>query len=327
MDEATTSRLADYVAEVTNAERAQCVDSLQELWSGYGKILRYRLFGSKYSQVIVKWICPPVTQHHPRGWNTNTSQLRKLKSYEVETHWYANWASRCDEHCRVPSFIASRLEGSETIIVLEDLDAAGFDLRLNTLSKTRLDACISWLAAFHAQFLQQKPEGLWPTGSYWHLATRQDELEKMPEGALKDQAHAIDLALSDASFQTVIHGDAKIANFCFSENVSNVAALDFQYVGGGVGIKDLSYSLGSCLASDQLFELHDWCLDTYFARLREYVGSDLTSGEFKALETEWRALYPVAVADFARFLQGWQPGHWKLNPYTQALTEQALGLT
>ena len=32
------------------------------------------------------------------------------------------------------------------------------------------------LAELHARFLGEAPEGLWSEGSYWHLATRLDEL-------------------------------------------------------------------------------------------------------------------------------------------------------
>ena len=44
----------------------------------------------------------------------------------------------------------------------------------------------------------------------------------------------------------------------------------------------------------------------------------------EALETEWRALYPVAWADFERFMMGWSPGHRKLTEYSDATTDRAL---
>ena len=93
--------------------------------------------------------------------------------------------------------------------------------------------------------------GLWECGSYWHLGTRPDELAALEDGPLKTTAPLIDQALRQSQFQTIIHGDAKLANFCFARhhntaNGSTVAAVDFQYVGAGCGIKDVTYFLGSC---------------------------------------------------------------------------------
>jgi hypothetical protein len=61
----------------------EVVEVVQELWSGYGQILRLRLDGD--SQVVVKHIRMSATASHPRGWNSNLSHQRKLKSYQVET--------------------------------------------------------------------------------------------------------------------------------------------------------------------------------------------------------------------------------------------------
>ena len=46
-----------------------------------------------------------------------------------------------------------------------------------------------------------------------------------------------------------MHGDAKLANFLFTSDHSQVAGVDFQYVGGGCGMKDVAYLL-SCLDED-----------------------------------------------------------------------------
>ena len=124
-------------------------------------------------------------------------------------------------------------------MVLEDLDAAGFPVRLASVSPLQLRSCLDWLATFHATFLGVAPEGLWESGTYWHLATRSEELAALDDLRLKEAAPVIDQRLSAARFQTLVHGDAKLANFCFSEEDDGVAAVDFQYVGGGCGMKDV----------------------------------------------------------------------------------------
>src|SRR5690606_8619427 len=82
---------------------------------------------------------------------------------------------------------------------------------------------VKWLAQFHAHFINSSAEGLWQTGSYWHLDTRPDEWNVMKDSPLKERARDLDEALSSARYQTIIHGDAKVANFCFG-NKGTVAA-------------------------------------------------------------------------------------------------------
>ena len=80
-------------------------------------------------------------------------------------------------------------------------------------------------------FLGAEPQGLWPVGTFWHLATRPDELEEMDDLKLKQAAPIIDSKLNNCQFKTIVHGDAKPANFCFGQKTNSVAAVDFQYVG------------------------------------------------------------------------------------------------
>ena len=313
-----------FILQSTNARKLLSTDLLQSLWSGYGKIVRCHLVGTDFPSLILKWVRPQLEANHPRGWNTSTSHTRKLRSYKIEIEWYMRWAARCPETCRVPKYISSRQDGEESILLIEDLDASGFSERRDTLERDELKSCLDWLAAFHSRFIRVEPTDLWPTGTYWHLATRQDEWQNMRSGKLKKRAKHLDNMLSSARYQTIIHGDAKLANFCFSARTKAVSALDFQYVGGGVGVKDLAYFLSSCLDNDALFESHNWCLDRYFSQLKHWSEPTLGADAFSELENEWRSLYSVAVADFSRFLEGWNPGHWKLNDYTRNHVDQVL---
>lgn len=279
-----------FVAEVTGAAKAERLERVQSLWSGYGEIVRVRLTGAPFETVIVKHVDPP------RAPSSDVSHARKLRSYEVETAFYREWATRCDATCKVARLFGERHARDLHVLVFEDLDAAGFAGR-NRLPRGReLDACLEWLASFHARFVGAKPSRLWKIGTYWHLATRQDELAitKKRDPALAAKAPEIDRALNEARFRTLVHGDAKPANFCFGRD--RVAAVDFQYVGGGVGVKDVAYLLHGEPNGKR-------ALDTYFAALRPKLAADIDG---VALEAEWRALYPLAVTDFERFLNGWR---------------------
>ena len=94
---------------------------------------------------------------------------------------------------------------------------------------------------------------------------------------------------------------------------------DFQYVGGGCGMKDVAYFVGSCLSDTECERLESDILDQYFQFLhKELEQPNMT------LEAEWRSLYRVAWADFHRFLKGWSPGHWKLNSYSERVTQEVI---
>jgi len=207
---------------------------------------------------------------------------------------------------------------------MEDLDASGYPERRHNLSSAELRACLSWLAHFHATFMNQKPDGLWDQGTYWHLATRPDELEELTDFKLKNAAHKIDQLLEDAQYTTLVHGDAKVANFCFSSCETRVAAVDFQYVGGGCGMKDVAYLFSSCLDENECERRESQLLDYYFNELTSALAEYQPAINTLEVEKEWRDLYPVAWADFYRFLQGWSPGHWKIHPYSQKLTRKVI---
>jgi Ecdysteroid kinase-like family len=317
-------QLIPLIIAATQAKTAIVDRVIQTLWSGYGEIVRFRLQPSPLTTVVVKWVAPPNQQNHPRGWNTDLSHQRKLQSYQVEMAWYQRWAPQCDTQCRVPHCYLAQQIDDNCLIVLEDLDAAGYPLRKTQLEKPELLLCLQWLANFHGRFLGQAAEDLWPTGTYWHLATRPDEWAAMEESELKRAAQAIDNRLSSCRYQTLVHGDAKIANFCFSEQSEKVAAVDFQYVGTGCGMKDVAYFLGSCLDDQQCQNWEQELLDHYFHFLREAVVRHHSEVDIAELEKEWRNLFAFAWTDFYRFLMGWMPDHWKINHYTRKLCRQVL---
>jgi hypothetical protein len=323
-------------------KQASKLDSIQTLWSGYGEIARY-FVPSLAQSVIVKLVQPPSQMNHPRSWNGARSHQRKLDSYVNESIFYQHYSQQTDHHCRTPSCYFSSTNPSTTLsasesaasaLIMEDLDQAGFSKRCDYADLKTVKLGLRWLAYFHAKFLNQGLDDVWPIGTYWHLATRPDEFDSMPDSRLKQNAQRIDEALNSAHFQTLLHGDAKLANFCFSEKLNDLAAVDFQYVGRGVGIKDVMYFLGSCLGDDALALHADAFLDDYFSLLEQaiehYYIEDNTQGQrrpkvdFSALEKEWRELTPFAWADFERFLVGWATEHYKLNTYMKKQTSFAL---
>jgi len=314
----------EIIRQATGADSIKLMEGIQELWSGYGAILRYRLHGSPRKSVVVKHVRSPEQAGHPRGWNTDLSHQRKLRSYRVESAWYRDWSVRCDTACRVPECLGVTTLDDETLMVFEDLDAAGFAQRRTEVTLQELRACLAWLANFHATFLGAEPRGLWPQGTYWHLATRPDELAALDDAALKQAAPELDRLLRECRYRTLVHGDAKLANFCFSADGRQVAAVDFQYVGGGCGMQDLAYFIGSCLDDEACRDQEQVLLDYYFVQLQQALAIRQPWVDGAALEAEWRALFPVAWSDFHRFLKGWSPGHWKLNSYSEQLTRQTL---
>jgi hypothetical protein len=281
------------IAEIASAQDVIPRGRMGTLWGGYGQLHRVELVGASCAPAVVKWVSPPPNLRRTGG----VSHKRKCRSYDVEIAFYQTFAPRCDEACRVPRLLGARAANDTWIVVLEDLDAAGYDARIRSRDARALGACVAWLAAFHARFVHERPEGLWPQGTYWHLGTRQEELGRMRDKDLQRAAPTLDRALRGATFRTLVHGDAKPDNFCLDQRAARVAAVDFQYVGGGVGVQDLAYLLygTSRGPAAQL-------IDAYFAHLRAALPESIDAG---ALEAEWRGLFAVAADDFRRFLDGW----------------------
>lgn len=304
---------ADQATVVAACGGAEILDAdvIQSVWKGYGTIFRCTFAGSQPS-VVAKVVTPPAGK--------GVAHRRKIRSYEVEAAFYSSYAADCSDDLRIARLMCAQRRATGWLLVLEDLDAAGFPGRGRRLSRQQLHACLRWLARFHGTFLGRSPKRLWKTGTYWHLATRPDELKAMPKGPLRRAASAIDAKLSAATFKTLVHGDAKPANFCFRADGGAVAGLDFQYVGGGAGIKDVAY-----LLSGETRTVVEDGLAAYFTTLTERIGQLHPGVDAMAVAAEWRALYPWACADFQRFLAGWAVGV-RMSRYEQALVDRVLAL-
>lgn len=312
------STLKSFILNKTGARDAWYKEDIQSLWRGYGSIRRVGLKGSHNSTIILKNIDLNQKAESFSDAYAVFAHKRKLRSYEVEGYWYQNYSHYCE--ARIPKCYGVFETPSEVWILLEDLDAAGFSIRKQELSWPYVANCLQWLALFHASFLNKEPIGLWPIGTYWHLETRPYEMTQLRDPILKAAATKIDQKLNQCNFKTLVHGDAKLANFCFSEN-GTVAAVDFQYVGGGCGMKDLAYFVGSCLDENQSEVLENQILDAYFNYFNEYSPQLAPQ-----VENEWRPLYSLAWADFHRFLKGWNPDHFKLNSYSERITKRAINV-
>ncbi|MBR7889482.1 DUF1679 domain-containing protein [Marinomonas sp. A79] len=322
-----------FIKRQCKAKTVQRASLIQSLWSGYGEVARYSLTGlNAPSFVIAKHCTFPSDIKHPRGWHSNVGHARKVRSYEVEQNWYQHWSSRCNPLARIPHCYGSFHDEhtGQRLTLLEDLDAAGYSDRYTGFNIDQILACIQWLANFHAGFIHLSPnaswpQGLWKKGTYWHLDTRPDEWAAMAEGELKKNASKLTHFLDNARYKTLVHGDAKVANFCISPLTNKVAAVDFQYVGGGVGVQDLVYFLGSALSEKELIQHSDYLLSHYFAELSSEL---MAQGESQALAhavvEEWQCLFTIAWADFHRFILGWSPTHPKNTLFSQQLTAQAL---
>lgn len=309
------------VLKSTSAKSIARTSVLQPLWKGYGEIIRVELAGSHYESVVAKHVFFPKNVCPQKHGHNDISHARKIQSYRVETAWYERWNSICDHTCRTPACIAVVKQGDEVVMVLEDLDAAGYARRCSRPSWPEIAAGLTWLAGFHAAFMGCVPEGLWSTGTYWHLDTRPHELKTMDDAALRAAAGPIDRMLKK-TIQTFVHGDAKIENFCFASEGTLVAAVDFQYTGGGCGMKDVAYFVTSSLPDASCEKLENELLTIYFDALRENMNRRNSSILFTDVEAAWRPLYRVARADFHRFYKGWSGQHFSPACYSERVARE-----
>ena len=156
---------------LTRAQGIARVECIQPLWNNYGTLSRVVLQGGEQASVIVKHIQIPGELGHPRGFASDISRDRKIRSYAVETHWYQTQNASVPAKAPTPRCLDAFSEAGELFLLLEDLSTRGLNHVLYAVSWDEITVVLGWLASFHARFLGDAGEGLWPSGTYWHLDT------------------------------------------------------------------------------------------------------------------------------------------------------------
>lgn len=289
------------------------IEQAASVWSDCGEIIRCKLNGEA---CVIKAIEVPQQINHSRITQSEFALARKRQSYLVEFNWYQQFSGQLPlEAAAIPCLNAVQ-ENNQQALLFADFTACGYQQA--QASSAHIDAILRWLAHFHAVNLSSTAEGLWPQGSYWHLATRPDEYARMTHSSLKVEAENIDTALKQCVYQTLIHGDAKLANFAIKPHTNCVYGYDFQYVGKGVGIIDVMYFLGSCLSDKALHTDASAYLDQYYDELALALKCYKPNISAADVIASWDELWAYAWADFYRFLAGWSPEHLKINRYMQS---------
>ena len=321
------ARLLPPPVSLVSKEKQLC-----SLWAGYGRVTAVDVLDGRGSRspVVVKRVAPPASNSDAVG------HARKLDSYRAEACFYRSvgGALAGDGGCQVAAPLAVVEDGAggryALTLALTDLRPTHPHFCKGSLNSAQLKACLRWLAAFHASFwglAGAPPDLATRQGTFWHLATRPDEHASMPDcgewGELKRAAAAIDARLrarASGPHGTLVHGDAKAANFCWAarEGGSEAAAFDFQYVGAGVGARDVAYLLSSAgSASDG----EGACLDLYHEALMEELasrGRDPAGYDRETLRSD----YDLSAADFVRFMAGW--GWWGAGADRAAATARVV---
>lgn len=311
----------------TGATSIDDYDHVQPLWGGYGEVLRVEVTGAPVDTLIVKRVAPPGGTRGKK--KSKEAHARTLATYDNELLFYENFADRLESKVRLPRlFCGQRLEDS-WIFVMEDLLQAGFVAGRRSYSPADVHGALRFLARFHAEFLGDSGQGLWRHGSYWNLAARKADLPQMKNERLKRLASPLDSRINSAKYKTIIHGDAKTDNFCFPAAVAaevEVAGFDFQHTGLGCGMKDVMCLLDSSMTPHEALHAAPGYLDFYFDQLHQALRGQDSDIDAADVEAEWRQLYPVAWADYYRFLDGWAPGRYQPEAYVELMLNEAISI-
>lgn len=231
-DEVAKILLAQHDLQLTS------IRTLQSLWAGYGSIcaitarassnaaastVSRRLYGNNLTAskdddipLILKFISPP------KGREGDEGHLRKILSYEVEQHFYANLAPSLGPDVTVATCLQSTERNHEGLDGFVAMLLA--DLRLefpvaggkrDVLKPQQVHSAIDWLGNFHKTSKGWRTEGdldafilppleeaerraagragnkVWLNGGYTYLATRQKEYSDLKADSGSEWSNAL----------------------------------------------------------------------------------------------------------------------------------------
>tara|TARA_B100001063_G_scaffold225295_1_gene233988 strand:+ start:1593 stop:2549 length:957 start_codon:yes stop_codon:yes gene_type:complete len=287
-------------------------ETLTSLWSGCGSIVECRLDNVP---CVIKAIKIPNHINHPKIKQSKFALKRKQQSYHVEYHFYKLYSHHLPKTAKSIACVNAINCGDEYALVFKNFTQFGFTQAISL----HIKPILKWLAHFHAFNLNKQHDELWGQGCYWHLNTRPDEFNALMSNTnnefdIKVVAKKLAYQLKHAKYKTLIHGDAKLANFAVNSN-NEIRGYDFQYTGAGVGIVDVMYFMTSCFSCEELYVHAENELAYYFDELEHALALHQPDIPVHAVTNEWKALWSAAWADFYRFLAGWSPEHYKINSY------------
>lgn len=341
----TKNKLTDIIGEkITKVSPER---TIQQLWAGYGSVKEFTASvrdAQDKTYFVVKRVNPPSDD---TGSVSHARKIRsyhvEAHFYEFLVPMLNEmWAALSEESTLTspevpqPYFIQcdndsdDKEAGNQSFtFLLSDLRREYIHSSGYTLSLLETRAALRFLAGLHSTFWERADilqststcsannKNVWECGGYWHLETRLDELECMPSewDHLKRAAYAIDSRMKNKSgrckHQTLCHGDFKSANLLFSSSNAKeyeCATVDFQYTGGGYGLKDVVMLFVSSVQTRLLSgngerDLLQFYFDTLCQNL-DHLGIDKSGYTVEDVMIQ----YELCLVDYVRFMAGW--GFW-----------------
>lgn len=294
------------------------MDDICSLWKGYGHVYHIEATDcdNVRRDVIIKHVDIPTTSGSVES--LSEDHLRKVHSYAVESVFYKE-LSECmiESGVNVPRMYCVEGEigsqGGTMSIAMEDVRNLGphYQRKANVLDMEEGKALLDWLARFHAVNWKAVPTeggtmGLWSEGSFWQLDSRTTEFGQIEDDwrMLHTIGQYVHEQLQRSSFRTVIHGDAKSANFFFYKTggaTVSIAGYDFQYCGFADGMRDVAYVLCCSIQPDLVEAFEEELLMHYHQALLAHL-EQLHAEEYTFDQLQKH--FDLCVVDLARFMSG-----------------------